>query len=425
MHTFVDINLPNPTTWFYFSLLLAVALFLKYTRFLSVRNLDVVTLFLLVPGLLLVRERGVEWWGYLWLLAGSAFFFARCLFDLALVQRPALSPNLNLGGLATMAGVLFISLVVVAVNPPGNKPPLDSKAPPLTEIVSESAQKVVEQQTPAGNLPDSDVRIWTGRGLAILAHMTIIAGLIVIGWRHFGDIHSGVAAATFYLLLPYTAVAFGQWYHVLPMALVVWAVFFYKRPALAGMLLGIAAGSVYVPLLIAPIWWSFYRGRGTGRFTLAFCLSLGLCVAVTCFISQLREIQTLRSLQPWLDPSPDTKGFWTGIDWAWAYRMPVFVLYMAFVLLTAFWPSPKNLAHVLALSAAVLIGVQFWYADQGGAYVLWYLPLLLLLVFRPNLADRRPLLINPETDWLFRVGRWLVRVGSRLIPRPEIPVQQH
>jgi hypothetical protein len=35
------------------------------------------------------------------------------------------------------------------------------------------------------------------------------------------------------------------------------------------------------------------------------------------------------------------------------------------------------------------------------------------------------LLINPETDWLFRVGRWLVRVVSRLIPRPEIPVQQH
>ena len=55
---------------------------------------------------------------------------------------------------------------------------------------------------------------------------------------------------------------------------------------------------------------------------------------------------------------------------------------------TAFWPSPKNLAHLLALSAAVLIGIQFWYADQGGVYVLWYLPLLLLLVFRPNLADR-------------------------------------
>ena len=50
----------------------------------------------------------------------------------------------------------------------------------------------------------------------------------------------------------------------------------------------------------------------------------------------------------------------------------------------------------------MVIGVQFWYADQGGVYVLWYLPLLLLMVFRPNLSDRRPPLINPETDWLRR-----------------------
>src|SRR5436309_14624812 len=53
---FLDFQLPNATTWFYFSLLLAVALFFKFTRFLSVRNWDVLTLFLLVPGLLLIQE---------------------------------------------------------------------------------------------------------------------------------------------------------------------------------------------------------------------------------------------------------------------------------------------------------------------------------------------------------------------------------
>ena len=70
---------------------------------------------------------------------------------------------------------------------------------------------------------------------------------------------------------------------------------------------------------------------------------------------------------------------------------------------------------MLALSAATLIGIQFWYADQGGVYVLWYLPLLLLVVFRPNLADRQPPTIEAETDWLRRwgrklagwIGRWL------------------
>src|SRR5436309_1368922 len=52
---FLDFNLPNATTWFYFSLLLAVALFVKFARLLSVRNWDVLTVFLLVPGLLLVQ----------------------------------------------------------------------------------------------------------------------------------------------------------------------------------------------------------------------------------------------------------------------------------------------------------------------------------------------------------------------------------
>ena len=68
--------------------------------------------------------------------------------------------------------------------------------------------------------------------------------------------------------------------------------------------------------------------------------------------------------------------------------------------------------------------MQFWYADQGGVYVLWYLPLLLLLVFRPNLSDRRPPPINPDSDWLFRVGRLLLRVAVRVVRLPETPVAQ-
>src|SRR5436305_14850805 len=52
---FLDFNLPNAATWFYFSLLLAVALFFKFSRLLSFRNWDVLTVFLLVPGLLLLQ----------------------------------------------------------------------------------------------------------------------------------------------------------------------------------------------------------------------------------------------------------------------------------------------------------------------------------------------------------------------------------
>src|SRR3954454_18621251 len=112
--SFLDCKLPNAATWFCFAALLAVALFFKFSRLLSVRNWDVVTLFLLFPGLLLLGEAGYESVGYVWLFAGSAYFLARCLLDLTLVQRPALAPNLTFGGLAWLAGALLICVVAVA-----------------------------------------------------------------------------------------------------------------------------------------------------------------------------------------------------------------------------------------------------------------------------------------------------------------------
>ena len=117
--------------------------------------------------------------------------------------------------------------------------------------------------------------------------------------------------------------------------------------------------------------------------------------------------------QPW--KVPDTESFWTGIHSA--YRIPVFVAYVVFLLATPVWPWPKNLAHVLALSTATIIGIQFWFADQGGVYVLWYLPLLVLLAFRPNLAERRAPEINSDTDWLTRLRRGVVHLLLRAAPK--------
>ena len=47
----------DPTTWVYLSSLLTIGLFFKFSRLLSVRNLDLVGLILLAPGLLLGRIR--------------------------------------------------------------------------------------------------------------------------------------------------------------------------------------------------------------------------------------------------------------------------------------------------------------------------------------------------------------------------------
>src|SRR5213080_4115294 len=46
----------NPTTWVYLSSLLMIGLFFQFNRFWSVRNLDLVLLILLAPGLLMVNH---------------------------------------------------------------------------------------------------------------------------------------------------------------------------------------------------------------------------------------------------------------------------------------------------------------------------------------------------------------------------------
>ncbi len=438
---FLDFNLPNATTWFYFSLLLAVALFFKFSRLLSFRNWDLLTIYLLVPGLLLVQEArpgvttperhpatavtsvvgavggqavalpatGVtsvsalartneltpprtRWLGYLWLLAGSAYLLLRCLIDLALQRRPALAPNLSFGGMAWLAGALFVCLIAVAFRSTDHPPPPSPTAQTKTTGQEEPAK--VGKESVALDLAQRPFENWVMRAVAVACHLAVVLGLIVLAWRHFQDAATGMAAATFYLMLPYTGYHVGQVHHVWPMALVVWALVLYRTPTFSGMLLGLAAGTIYFPALLLPLWLSFYRGRGTWRFLAMFLLTAGLALAVVGVVlwcsddlaRRVSEAIALSDWQPW--KVPNAVGVWTGVHWA--YRIPVFIAYLAFVLTTAFWPSPKNLGHLIALSAAVLIGIQFWYADQGGVYVLWYLPLFLLMMFRPNLSDRLP-----------------------------------
>lgn len=35
-----------------------------------------------------------------------------------------------------------------------------------------------------------------------------------------------------------------------------------------------------------------------------------------------------------------------------------------------------------------MLATQFWHAHYGSLYMAWYLPLLILTIFRPNLEDR-------------------------------------
>lgn len=434
---FFEFTLPNSASWFYFSLFLTVSLFFQFSRLFTLRNLDLLALFLFVPGFLLIQEanqfashspsttgepgqRDLPIFaaqeriaGYAWLLSASLYWFVRCLVDLATIRRPLISPNLSTPGLIWFGSALLVCLTGVAFSRSTDPWETVGKRPVALTGVQEGATAVVAEVQAANGSPTQDVQFWVERTFAMLCHVAVVTGLLLIGMKHFHDTPTGVAAGTMYLLLPYAAYHIGQVHHVWPAALILWAIFFYRRPTLAGMFIGIAAGTTFFPLLILPVWIQFYRPRGLGRFMVGFTIAWLIGLATTLFVLRLAghfpdgmwQTLHLEDWQPWRIPKAES--IWTGVYWA--YRIPVFILYVAFVLTSLFWAPVRNLGHLLALTAAMTIGVQFWFADRGGLYVLWYAPFLVLMVLRPNLADLQPVDPGPWPKFFGRVGRWLYR----------------
>ena len=112
----------EPTTWAYLSAILIIALFFKFNRILSVRNLDLILLLLLAPGLICVRtgiednSKGLELFGYWWLFGVNAILLLRALWDSAMVRRPLLEPNMNASGLLFLAFSVFLFLMANVIT---------------------------------------------------------------------------------------------------------------------------------------------------------------------------------------------------------------------------------------------------------------------------------------------------------------------
>src|SRR5205823_1521214 len=156
----------------------------------------------------------------------------------------------------------------------------------------------------------------------------VVFGLVLIGARHFDNIRTGIAAATLYLLLPYTAEMTGRVEHVLPAALLVWAVAAYRRPLISGMLLGLATGTIYYPIVLVPLWCSFYWHRGLLRFCIGMVSTMAVLVLslalqsedIPSFLAKAECMLGFTSLA-----LQGAHGFWAGSESLAAYRIPVVV----------------------------------------------------------------------------------------------------
>jgi hypothetical protein len=471
---------PEPSTWAYMSTFLVIGIFFLFHRFWSLRNLDLLLIILLTPGLLMVyegreqerslpqirsahgvsganetlrpsrnqenqvsplvnmsqadpqkqekaieailadestassevssatadavsssklaRARNTQFYGFIWLLGVGGLWMIRMLVDTAMVRRPLLESNLTIGGQIFLGVCLFLFLMtnVLTSSAPNQRTGkqlgpgyvLLNMLPDLPTTPSRDSETSLEG-IGRGLEEIQAAPLVIARVLALVANLMLIAGMVLVAHSHFSNIRTGVGAALLMLLLPYTAQMCGRVDHVLPGALLVMAIYHYRRPAMSGFFLGCAAGLVYYPFFLLPLWCSFYWQNGLKRFLTGLGISLlGLSIALVFFGGDSSLLSHLRQMYGVFLPAVEgLEGVW-GLGWHPYFRLPLLV---AFVLLAAsfvFWPAQKNLGTLLCCSAAIMAAAQFWHGYGGGLYMAWYLPLVLLTIFRPNLEDR-------------------------------------
>lgn len=408
-----------------------------------------------LPAPTMSRGESIQWLGYALLLGAGLLLLLRLLIDPTMVRRPLLEPNLTTGGLTFIGCSLFLFLMANVISSPSSKPIAkdsdesasqatdaqalenDGQGPPsgadaeMKEAMAAVGiiapeKPLVQQHGPGYILLDALPQIVTmpsksqqqsagaplqatTKIMAILSHLFVVLGLVAVGYRHFGNLRTGIAGATLYLMLPYTAIMTGLVEHAAPAALLTWAIVFYRRPLTAGVCLGLAGGMIYYPLFVLPLWVSFYWQRGMGRFISGLACALAVMVVALATV-HFAGIE-LSSISP-------NASFWeklsmmfgiypprmSGLEGVWVdngpldpiYRTPIIFSFVALSITFAIWPAQKNLGTLLSCTTAIMVAAQCWHASGGGVFVGWYLPLMLMTFLRPNLEDRVALSVLSE-----------------------------
>jgi hypothetical protein len=345
-----------------------------------------------------VREGDSAWppdklryWGFLWLIICAFLTVTRMLLDTTIVRRPLLDPNLTSGGMLFIGTSLLLYLMVnVATSSPVDQRRSSPEIGPgyvLLSALPQIATTPQQNANPSDNveLPRSGVRLSLARVLAIGANLTLVFCILAIGYWHFGNFKTGVGAVTFYLLLPYTAHMTGRVDHVVPSALLLLAILMYRQPFVAGLFLGCAAGVVYYPFSLLPLWCSFYWQRGVKRFAGGFAVAIFVLVIAMIILhpnNLTQDLGYMFGLKQVAMTGMD--GIW-GLGWYPIMRIPIIVVFVLLSLSFVVWPAQKNLATLLSCSSAIMAATQFWHGFGGGLYMAWFIPLALLTIFRPNL----------------------------------------
>jgi hypothetical protein len=120
----------------------------------------------------------------------------------------------------------------------------------------------------------------------------------------------------------------------------VWSIVMYRRPLLAGAMIGLAFGTIYYPVFLLPLWISFYWERGLSKFFIGMLLMVGLLVLALALTSSDMSmfLAGLKQMFGWRFPvSSDLSG--VGQFYA-EYRSPIIVAHVG-LSLSCMWPRTR------------------------------------------------------------------------------------
>jgi len=451
MRELLEAAVPNPAAALWIGILIAFVLFGDSTALRARRNMALAGLLLLAPCLLRVMDFGQKGRGTAAPLFTLIFLltagYAVWAFALSRGRAiPGWRPNLSHTGLRALLALVFALDVAVVL---GRRPDdagiysnLGARRWAETGTIPYADPKLKGPDAPAFgaaatygpvlyaahlpfqlalgvpvNPPDATPADpsyhWPTTLATRLACLSFLAaaltGLFLIV-RPLAGVEVALAAAILYAGSPYVLGLGGERFvigglafisHIAPSAVMLLAFAALRRPVLSGVLLACAAGVLFWPAFLFPLWfgWRAWRREGALRFAAGFALAGLVLAAVVVHYTHAPPLQAMRlflesTLEHQegagaLEYGASTFGFWgTHPGLAAVFQQPLFgstslfkPMFLGFVALclaAAVWARGRTVPQLAALTAMLAAAIQLWKTHATGSYVEWYLPFLII-----------------------------------------------
>ncbi len=453
---------PGPAGALWIGVLVTFLVFGDSEQVTSRRNASLAALLLLAFFLFDILEASGRRAAWLW-TAAFVLTAAYAAWGLALAflrKPPKWSINVRRGGLRILLIIVVVLNAIVALGRPpddsgyysnlgalrwtetGRLPYADPqlKGPdspgygaaatygPLLYAAHVPVQRLlrVPRNPPSANPMDPSYRrppVISTQLVSLAFHLVALASLYLIVRRLAGPTIA-LGATVVYSASPYVLVIGGTDFgitglayvsHIGPAAVTLLAFALLHRPIASGALLAAAAGMLFYPAFLFPLWlgWWVWRDRiGAVRFATGFLISGTVIAASVAFF--LDAPIGARSLELFLESTlehqegfgarqygasqysfwgthPQLAGFWQKpVAGSTSLLKPTFLLFSGFSIFAFALGRGRNMAQLAGLTASLAAAVQLWKTHATGTYVEWYLPFLLIALFGAGSLSSAP-----------------------------------